>query len=265
MNRVDNKVAIVTGGGKNIGRAISLLLAKEGAKIVIFDIESKAGEETSNLINKQNGEASFIKSDVTCINDIKYAVDEVIKKYRHVDILVNNVGTSKGLTLDDVDESTFQMNIDTNLKSAFFCTKAILPNMIEQRRGSIIFVSSINALLGGFSEVAYASAKGGLHSLVKVLTADYSKYGIRFNVVCPGSIIGDSKVWKEREKAKPGMLEKLSTIYPLGRFGEPMDVAFTVVFLASDEASWITGITLPVDGGITATGRLPGERWWENI
>jgi len=150
MNRVNNKVAIVTGGGKNIGRVISSLLAKEGAKVCIFDIDIKAGEETSNLINNQNGEAYFIKCDVTCTEDIKYAVDEVIKKYEHIDILINNVGASKGITLDDIDESTFQMNIDSNLKSAIFCTKAVLPNMIEQSKGSIIFISTVNTFMGGF-------------------------------------------------------------------------------------------------------------------
>ena len=137
--------------------------------------------------------------------------------------------------------------------------------MIRQKSGNIVYISSINALLGGFSEVGYSVAKAGLHTLVKVLTADYSKYNIRFNVVCPGSIIGDSDVWMSREKENPGTLLNLPKIYPLGRAGKPEDVAYAVLFLASDEASWITGIVLVVDGGITATGALPGRRWWENL
>lgn len=265
MNRVKGKVTIITGGGRNIGRSISLVMAREGAIVCVLDIDTKTGKETVNLIENKGGEAYFIESDVTNVEQINKIVNEVIKRYGKIDILVNNVGGSTGLTLEDIDEKTFQKNIESNLKSAIFCTKAVMPYMIKQNRGSIVYISSINALLGGFSEVGYASAKSGLHSLVMTLTADYSRHGIRFNVVCPGSIPGNSEVWKAREKNKKGMLKKLSRIYPLGRFGEPIDVAYAVLFLASDEANWITGIILPVDGGITATGRLPGGKWWESI
>jgi len=265
MGRVKGKVAIVTGGGKNIGHSISVLLAKEGANVCIFDIDVEAGTRTANFIKKQGGECTFVECDVTKVEDIGVAVDKVIEKYGRVDILVNNVGNSKGITLEDIDEKTFQANIDNNLKSAFFCTKAVLPVMKKQQCGSIIFISSVNALLGGFGEVAYAFAKNAIHSLVKTLTADYSKYGMRFNVVCPGSIPKNSKTWKRREKEESMVMEKLSKLYPAGRFGEPMDIAYAVLFLASDEAKWITGVILPVDGGISATGNLPGGRWWENI
>lgn len=265
MNRVKNEIAIVTGGGKNIGHAISLLLGAEGAKVIIIDIDARSGKETVNLIKKQGGASCFIKADVTNVNEVNHSINKVLDKFQRIDILINNVGKPHGITLNDIEEEIFYKNIDINLKSATFCTKAVLPSMIKHHKGSIIFISSINALLGGFSEVIYASAKGGLHSLVKILTADYSKFGIRFNVVCPGSIPGDSKVWKNREMTQPGMLNKLSEIYPLGRFGEPVDVAYATLFLASKEASWITGIVLPVDGGIIATGRFKGGKWWEKL
>lgn len=264
MNRVKNKVAIVTGGSKGIGRAISLLLAEEGAKVCIIARDGKAGEETVALIKDQGGEATFIRADVTNVKNIDSAVRDVIKKYEHIDILVNNVGTAKGALLDDIDENIFQVNIDINFKSAVFCTKAVLPIMVKQRRGSVVFISSINAMLGGFGLVIYSSAKGALFPLVRTLTADYSKYNIRFNVICLGTI-PCSKAWQDRERAKTGTLKKLARIYPLGRTGEAVDAAHAVLFLASDEASWITGIVLPVDGGITATGRLPGGRWWDNL
>jgi NAD(P)-dependent dehydrogenase (short-subunit alcohol dehydrogenase family) len=265
MNRVKNKVAVVTGGGKNIGRAVSLTLAKEGAQVCILDIDTNLGKETVNRIKRRNGSAYFFECDVTSTKQIFRVSTEIIEKYHHVDILVNNVGGSKGLKLADISEEDYQLNLDLNLKSAMFCTKAFLQNMIKYHSGSVIFVSSINALLGGFSEVAYSSAKGALHSLVRVLTADYSKYGVRFNVVCPGSIPKESVTWQNREKNNPGLIQRLSRTYPLRRVGKPDDVANAVLFLASDESSWITGIILPVDGGLTATGSLPGGKWWKAI
>lgn len=265
MNRVKDKVAVVTGCGRNIGRAISLLLAQEGAQVCLLDIDAKLGKETLRLIKKQKGHACFFKCDVTNTKQIFQVIDEIMKQYGRVDILVNNVGHSKGLKLEDVSEDDFRINIDYNLKSAIFCTKAVLQTMVRHGNGSIVFVSSINALLGGFGEVAYSSAKGGLHSLVRVLTADYSRQGVRFNVVCPGSVPSESKTWKNREENDPELIGRLSKIYPLGRIGKPEDVANAVLFLASDEASWITGVVLPVDGGITATGALPGGKWWEAI
>lgn len=265
MNRLEDKIAIITGGARNIGYAISVLFAKEGAKVCIFDIDDNMGEKVSREINENGFEAIYVKTDVTNVESINKSVKFIQEKYGKIDILVNNVGASKGFTLEDIDEETFNYNINNNLKSAFFCTKAVLPQMKMNNKGNIVFISSINAILGGFSEVAYSSSKIALHSLVKTLTADYSQYGIRFNVVCPGSIPGDSLTWKNREGNKPGMLKKLANIYPLGRFGDANDVAYAVLFLASDEASWISGVILPVDGGISATGRLPGNCWWENI
>jgi len=265
MQRVKDKVTIVTGGAKNIGKAISLLLAENGAKVCIFDIDEINGTKTAELIERKYGEGCFIKCDVTSLEEINHAVKIVLKRYKRIDALVNNVGAPIGITLDDIDEKKFQENIEINLKSAVFCTKSVLPAMIEQKYGSVVYISSINALLGGFSEIGYSIAKAGLHTLVKVLTADYSKYNIRFNTVCLGSIMGETNIWLEREKEMPGVLSNLSKIYPIGRVGTPKDVAYAVLFLVSDESSWITGTTLIVDGGITATGNLPGGKWWEKL
>ena len=265
MKRLINKVGIITGGGKNIGQAICLTLAKESALVYIVDSNPEYGKNTLNLIKDLGGEAFFLKADVKNIREINNTVEKIIKKHNKIDILVNNVGGSGVVELIDTDEKSFQDIIDINLKSAFFCTKAVLPYMIKGRSGSIIYISSINAILGGFSEAAYSVAKGGLHSLVRSLTADYSKHNIRFNSICVGSIPGNSKTWEEREKNNPGMLKKLSKIYPLGRFGTPDDVANAALFLASEESSWITGTNLIVDGGIVATGGLSGKRWWETI
>lgn len=265
MHRIKDKVAVVTGGGRNIGRAISIILANEGAKVCVLDIDVLASNDVVDIICNDGKKAEFFKCNVTSVKEIESNFQNIWNKYGKIDILVNNVGESAGITLEDITEDIFNKNIDLNVKSSVFCTKAALPFMKKQRKGSVIFISSINANLGGFSEVMYAASKKSLEALAKVLAADYSKFGIRFNVVSPGSVPGDSMVWKERELEKPGTLGKLESIYPLKRVGKPEDVAYAVLFYASDESSWITGTVLPVDGGITATGRLPGGKWWEEL
>lgn len=182
-----------------------------------------------------------------------------------LDVLVNNAGGASGVRLDDVDEETFDYNVDTNLRSAFFTTKAALPHLRRGDGGRVVFVSSINALLGGFSEVAYAVSKAGLHALARCLTADYADDGVRFNVVAPGSVIGDSDTWQRREAEDPGTLDRIADLYPCGRYGRPEDVADAVLFLSSSRSDWVSGVVLPVDGGLTATGALPGGRWWESL
>lgn len=264
MNRMDGKTAVVTGGGgPNIGRSISTLLASEGATVVVLDKDIESGEKTQEIVSSAGGTADFIPCDVTDIDEIEYAVTESTDRHGPVDVLVNNVGKSKALTLDALDESDFQTNVESNLKSAVFTTKTYLPHMTDG--SSVVFISSINALLGGFSEVGYSTMKAGLHSLVRVLTADFGPEGIRFNVVCPGSIIGDSETWRRREEESPGTMDAIANTYPLGRYGNPDDVAQAVLFLTSDESSWISGVVLPVDGGLTATGGLPGGTWWESL
>lgn len=265
MLRLKNKVIIVTGGGGNIGQSICKLFSEEGAIIIIFEINPIKGKIIVDEINKNGKDALFLKTDVTKIKDIKQSIATVIKKYGHIDGLINNVGGSEGVKLEDINEKIFYKNLNINLKSAVFCTKYSLPYMIEKKKGSIVFISSINAIFGGFSEIIYSTAKGGIHSLIKTLTGDYSKYGIRFNVLCVGSIPHNSPTWKKREIEKPGIMKKLENIYPLKRVGKPIDIANAALFFVSDESSWITGTILPVDGGITATGLLPGNKWWESL
>lgn len=265
MAQANDNVAIITGGGgPNIGRAISQSLADTGITVVILDIDTDGGNDVVETIRDRGGEAIFIETDVTNVDAIHGAIDTVVDTYDRIDVLVNSAGSPAGVTIDTIGEKEFDSNIDRNLKSSFFCTKVVLPHL-QDNGGSVVFVSSINALVGGFSEIGYASAKSGLHALCRCLVADYSEFGIRFNVVCPGSIIGNSTVWCEREEREPGTLNSVAEIYPLKRYGEPEDVANTVCFLASEEAGWINGIVMPIDGGLTATGNLPGGRWWEQL
>lgn len=263
--RFSETVAIVTGGaGPNIGSAIARRFADQGAQTVILDKDETAGTQTQNEIVEEGGTATFLETDVTNVSEIEDAIDEIVAKYGTIDVLVNSAGGPDGVEMETVDEGAFYVNVDRNLKSAFFTTKCVLPHL-KDGGGSVTFVSSVNALVGGFSEIGYSTAKAGLHSLARVLTADYSRFGIRFNVVCPGTVVGDSTVWESRAEENPDIMKELAELYPMGRYGTPDDVAGVVAFLASEEAQWITGVTLPVDGGLTAVGNLPGGRWWENL
>ena len=265
MERLSNKVAVVTGGDKNIGRAISRRFAEEGATVCIFEINPEYGKDAAGLIMKSGGKAFFINTDVTDTASIKGSVKAVIEKFSHIDILVNNAGGGIDADIAGTDEKAFQASIDINLKSSFFMTREVLPSMVERRQGSVIFISSINAILGGFGATMYSLAKVSLRALARNLTADYSVYGLRFNVICAGSVPGDSQVWKAHEKRSPGLLDRLAKLYPIGRYGQPEDVANAALFLASEESSWITGTTIIVDGGLTATGNIPGDKWQERI
>ena len=261
-----DKIAVVTGGGgSNIGRTVATTLASRGATVIVLDVDSEGIEETVDQIEAAGGTADGIECDVTDQSDITDAVDAIGDQYGGIDILVNNAGGSFGLTMDSIDEETFDTNIELNLKSAFFVTREALPYLRKGGDSSVVFVSTINAIMGGFSEVGYATAKGGLHSLVRSLTADHGSEQVRFNVVCPGSVIGDSDVWREREEEHPGMLQDIEDIYPLGRYGEPEDVAEAIWFLTTERAAWISGVVLPVDGGLSAAGNMPGGRWWERL
>lgn len=264
MERFSGRVAVVTGGALNTGRAISLRLASEGARVWIFDTDQEGAQETVELIRGAGGDAQVRATDVTARDDVDAAVAEVLAKDARIDVLVNNVGGSFGGGLEEVDEAILDRNVALNLKSAFFCTRAVVPGMCAGRRGSVVFVSSLNALFGGFGEIAYSAAKSGLHSLARSLTAEYSPRGVRFNVLCIGSIPAESRMWARREQEHPGTFDRLADLYPLGRVGAPDDVAAAAAFLASDDAGWITGVVLPVDGGFAATAGLAAGDWWTN-
>lgn len=262
---MNEKTAIVTGGGgKNIGQATSKRLASAGANVVILDFDEDAGARVAEDIAESGNESTFLRTDVTEPAEVESAIEKTVETYGGIDILVNNAGGARGVTLEEIDKSTFEWNLERNLISAALCTREALP-YLEDGGGSVVFISSINAVFGGFSEVAYSSAKAGLHALCRGLTADYSEHDIRFNVICAGSIIGESSAWNEREADNRGTLEDLARLYPLGRYGSPEDIAEAVLFLSSDRSNWITGVVLPVDGGLTATGNLPGGEWWTKL
>jgi meso-butanediol dehydrogenase/(S,S)-butanediol dehydrogenase/diacetyl reductase len=247
--RLQNRVAIITGGGSGIGRATGLLFAKEGAKVVPADRYLDRAEETVKLIKDAGGEATAAEVDVADSAKVEAMVKQAVDAYGRIDILMNNAGISAGNDILTIDEETWDLNLNIVLKGVFLCSKAVLPGMIERNQGVILNISSVNGLYG-IGEEPYSAAKAGMINLTQNMAVKYGPKGVRVNCICPGSI--ETPIWGERVKEEPQIFEKLAKWYPLRRVGQPEDVASAALFLASDEASWITGAILPVDGGLTA-------------
>jgi meso-butanediol dehydrogenase/(S,S)-butanediol dehydrogenase/diacetyl reductase len=247
--RLQDTVAIVTGGGSGIGRAISERFAKEGAQVVVADLIAARAEETVQRIAGAGGTALAVNADVSGAQSVQTMVDQAAETYGRIDVLVNNAGLAKGNDILEIDEKTWDLNLDVVLKSVFLCAKAVLPGMLERKRGVILNIGSVNGLYG-IGEDAYSAAKAGMVNLTQNLAVRYGPSGVRVNCICPGTI--RTPIWNERLQTDPNVFEKLTKWYPLRRVGEPEDIANAALFLASDEASWITGAVIPVDGGLTA-------------
>ena len=240
MTRLEGKRALVTGGGSGIGRAISRRFAAEGAAVIVADL---VGERAEAVAAEIGGRA--VQADVTAATDVARMVDTG----GAIDVLVNNAG---GGTADDVleiSEEEWDGDVELNLKSAFLCSKAVLPGMIERGRGVIVNITSVNGM-AFFANEPYSAAKAGMISLTRSMAVRYGRHGVRVVAIAPGTI--RSPLWQERVEKEPAIFERLLRWYPLRRVGEPEDVANAAAFLASDDASWITGEVLRVDGGLLA-------------
>jgi NAD(P)-dependent dehydrogenase (short-subunit alcohol dehydrogenase family) len=247
--RLKDKVAIVTGGGSGIGRAIALEFAKNGASIVAADLVPERATETAALITAGGGQAIATTTDVSKADQVAAMIQQATNAFGRVDILVNNAGLSVGNDILDISEDAWDLNFDVVLKSVYLCSKAVLPGMIERKSGVIINITSVNGMFA-VGEEAYSAAKAGMINLTKNMALKYGQDNVRVNTIAPGTI--QTPIWGERLKKDPDAFAKIARWYPLGRVGQPEDIANAALFLASDEASWITGINLPVDGGLTA-------------
>jgi meso-butanediol dehydrogenase/(S,S)-butanediol dehydrogenase/diacetyl reductase len=240
MSRLEGKAALVTGGGSGIGRAICEGFAAEGASVVVADI---AGDRAEEVAAEIGGRA--VQADVTVAADVARMVEAA----ERVDVLVNNAGYGTANDLLEIDEETWDDEVAINLKAAFLCSKAVLPGMIERGGGVIVNIASVNGL-AFFANEPYSAAKAGMINLTRSMAARYGPRGVRAVAIAPGTI--RTPLWQERVDKEPAIFERLVRWYPLRRVGEPEDVAAAAVFLASDDAAWITGEVLRVDGGLLA-------------
>ncbi|TET07670.1 MAG: 3-oxoacyl-ACP reductase FabG [Candidatus Atribacteria bacterium] len=244
MNLV-NKVAIVTGAGRGIGKAIAIALAREGANVIVNDIDIQTAEEVAKEIKSSGRKALAIQVDVSDSKEVNRMVQSVLKKFKRVDILVNNAAIIKRGSIEDLTEEDWDRVMDVNLKGAFNCAKAVVGTMKKQRYGKIVNISSIAGKIGDLASApCYGASKAGMTCLAKSLARELASYGINVNVVAPHAIKTDmSKEWSEEKR------KSIIADIPLGRLGEPEDVAEAVVFLVSDKAKFITGEVLDVNGG----------------
>ncbi|MBX3013046.1 MAG: glucose 1-dehydrogenase [Caldilineaceae bacterium] len=247
--RLQDRVALITGGGSGIGQAIALCFAQEGAHIVVIDRVAERAQATAAQVTALGRSALAIALDVTDAQAIQKMATTAYARFGRFDILVNNAAISQGDDILTFDEATWDLNLNVVLKSVYLCSKAILPTMLEQRRGAIINIASVNGLTG-LGEEAYSAAKAGVINLTRNMALKYGSSNIRANVICPGTI--QTPIWQTRLEQDPHILEKLAAWYPLGRVGQPEDIAKGALYLASDDAAWVTGTTLTIDGGLMA-------------
>lgn len=245
------KVAIVTGGSNGIGKESAVLFAKRGARVVVSDIADEAGEAVAAEIRQAGGQAEYIRCDVSKSAQWQAMVKQVIERWGRIDMLVNNAGVLLGKKVVDQTEEELDLLYNVDVKGVFLGCKYTIPEMLKVGGGSIVNLGSISGLVGLTEQAGYCMAKGAVVNLTKQIAVDYSREGIRCNVVCPGSIMTDV-LRKYFTYLTPEGIEALKATHPINRFGEPIEVANTIVWLCSDEASFITGAPISVDGGYVA-------------
>lgn len=251
MMRYVEKTAIVTGGGNGIGRATALRLASEGAAVLIMDRKPEDAEATAENISKTGGRALAVAGDATVERDIAATVARAVAAFGAVNVLVNNVALALKATLAECTPDDWDREFEGTLKTAFLFSRAVLPLMVEQGGGAIVNIGSVN----GFTYVgnpAYSAAKAGLLNLTQAIAVEYGPRGVRANMVSPGTIRTSARSWVKRQERDPQIFEKLARWYPVGRVGRPDDIAAAVAYLGSDEAGFVNGANLVVDGGLTA-------------
>jgi NAD(P)-dependent dehydrogenase (short-subunit alcohol dehydrogenase family) len=250
MGRVDGKVTVVTGASSGIGRASARLLAKEGARLVIGDVDD-SGEAVAAEIRDTGGSCRFQRADVRSWDDVAGLVGSAVQEHGRLDVIVNNVGVAIGGAAGEMSEEDWNRVIDVNLTGVWRGMRHAIPVMLESGGGSIVNISSVQSLVGFLGWSGYAASKGGINALTQQAAVEYAPQGIRVNAIIPGTILTGMNEGILREHPDPnGLMAEWTRMHPVGRIGQPEEVATAVVYLASDESSFVTGMLLRVDGGM---------------
>ena len=252
MFRLDNKTAIITGGGSGIGRAIATVFAQQGAAVHIFDMDEQGATNVVNEITTAGGKAQFHKCDVSKQTEVKQLVDGIAGS-GSIDILVNNAGIAHIGTADSTAETDFDRLVNVNVKGVYNCLHTVIPHM-KQNGGSIVNMASIASLVGIPDRFAYSMTKGAVVGMTLSVAKDYLKYNIRCNCISPARVhtpFVDGFLSKNYPGKEEEMFEKLSKTQPIGRMGKPDEIGYLALYLCSNEASFITGCDYPIDGGFT--------------
>lgn len=246
MKRLDNRVAIITGGAAGIGEATAIRFAHEGAKVVIWDLDQNRGDELVAKLTKDGLVARFDRVNTANYDEVKAATKRVFDAYGQIDILINNAGITRDSTLKKMTPELWQQVIDVNLTGVFNCTKAATEFMVDKGYGRIINASSVVALYGNFGQTNYVATKAGLIGMTKTWAREFGKKGITVNAIAPGFIATEMVA-----KMPETVIDMMKSKVPIGRLGKPEEIASAYLFLASEEAAYINGATLSVDGGMT--------------
>lgn len=241
--RLKDRVAIVTGGARGIGQAISELFAKEGATVIIWDLLD--GSDVANTINANGGKAEFVKISVTDKEAIEASVAAIAEKHGKIDILINNAGITRDKSFLKMGDADWDAVIDVNLKGVFLCTRAVVPYMKAQNYGRIVSAASNVGLMGNFGQTNYSAAKAGVIGMTKTWAIELGKNGITANSLAPGFTLTEMT-----KKIPEAITNKMLPMIPLRSMAQPIDIAYGYLYLASDEASYVSGICLTIDGGV---------------
>jgi len=239
----ETQIAVVTGGSRGIGRAVAVDLAVHGYKVVItYRQNDAAAQETLRIIREEGGSAEAVKFDIASADEARQAMDDLLSRLKHVDALINNAGIALDGLFLTMSPENWQRVIATNLNGFYNVTKPVLRGMIRRRKGTIVSLSSVSALVGNRGQANYAAAKAGIIAASRAIAAETARFGVRINVVAPGAI--------DTEMTKGIKREKIKELIPMGRLGRPEEVARVIRFLCSDDASYITGQVISVNGGM---------------